>query len=216
MTTPKLLTLTAAAAILCGTLLAGIAEADESEANALPVATEPDRTIYVNGPAPRVSDDVPVDQSRSTARTEVRVTEGTVFATIPAPGETVRIVYTDAVTDITTQPDVDASARASGLTAAACTESVTAYKAYKDGNKARENGMFQISTGCKSGKAGKVYLYQVVLASTNSALVANTGYATSFSTSYTCASTRTKNWSGKAGFSGITSGPTASLACDMP
>lgn len=196
-------------------MMPAIASADDSVASAdsSPEETIPDRTIYIDGPAPRISADAQIDSKSSTANTEVRTSDETYFEVIPRPGETVRVVYSDAVTDITTEPTSESSNAAK---AAACTESVTAYQAYKSGNNAIENGMFQISTGCSAGKSGTVYLYQLILASSRKSYINNTGYATSFSTTYQCANNNTKNWFGKAGFGGVTSGPKASLACGMP
>lgn len=157
-----------------------------------PAATSPDRVIYVDGPAPAFQND-----GAKTASAE--------FAVVPASGETIRVVYTDAVADISA--------------AGACTESTTVYTPYKPSSTtARVNVAFSISTGCSSGKTGYAILYAVTAAANNSSFISNSGYTTSFSTTYTCNNTRSRIWKGfgRLGSAGGTFGPTATLSCDQP
>lgn len=91
-----------------------------------PSDEEPDRVIHVDGPVPEPDSSAKVIQADSDVT--VTVTEPEDLPVVPEPGETVRIVYTNAVTEITTDP-IDDSAEASA--AAACTKSLTAYTPYK-------------------------------------------------------------------------------------
>lgn len=115
---------------------------------------EPDQILYVDGPAPEPDSSARVIQSDSSVT--VTVTEPEDLPVVPEPGETVRIVYTDAVTEITTDPVVDSV----GARAAACTKSITAKTPYKTSYpQARAEGSGSISSGCGSGSTLRVYLY---------------------------------------------------------
>lgn len=189
----------ASAVIAAGALPCAPAQAAD-HSDQLPSDTSPDRVIYVDGRAPAFHAD-----GATKAAAE--------FAVIPKPGETVRVVYSDAVTDITTHAVTDKS------TAAACTESVTVYTPYKPSSTtARVNTAFTISTGCASGKTGYAILYAVTAAANRSSFISNTGYTTSFSTTYTCNNTRSRSWHGfgRLGAAGGTTGPSATLSCDQP
>lgn len=108
--------------------------------------SEPNRIIYVDGPAPKPDNSARVIQSDSNAT--VTVTEPEDLPVVPEPGETVRIIYTDAVTEITTDPVVDSD----GATAASCTRSITANTPWKSASQqARASGSGSISSGCRGG-----------------------------------------------------------------
>lgn len=197
----KNVVLAATIAITSGLLLASPAQAATPPA---PPDDAPDRTVYIDSPAPQVSIAGAKETTTANGSIALRTTEGAVFPVTPEPGETVRVVYTNAVADISR--------------AGSCTESVTTYTPYKSGNSARVNAAFTVSTGCSGARRGYVLLYAVTLAAQNDAPVSNNGYTTSFSASYTCANTRSRSWYGIArlGATGGTYGPSATLACDQP
>ncbi|GAA4924557.1 hypothetical protein GCM10025777_38230 [Membranihabitans marinus] len=115
--------------------------------------SEPNRIIYVDGPSPKPDNSARVIQSDSNAT--VTVTEPEDLPVVPEPGETVRIIYTDAVTEITTDPVVDSV----GARAGACTKSITANTPWKSSTQARASGSGTISRGCGYGSTLRVHLY---------------------------------------------------------
>ena len=96
---------------------------------------EPSEVIYIDGPAPKPDEDSLISRSTTSAG-DVFVYETEDFPANPAPGETIRIVYTDSVTEV--------SAAAAGT----CTKSISADSPYKSGNRPRANGRGSISAGC--------------------------------------------------------------------
>lgn len=142
----------AGAALIVGLL--GTAPASADELAAPTPDSEPNRIIYVDGPSPKPDNSARVIQSDSNAT--VTVTEPEDLPVVPEPGETVRIIYTDAVTEITTDPVVDSV----GARAAACTRSITANTPYKTSYpQARASGSGSISSGCSGGSTLRVNLY---------------------------------------------------------
>ena len=191
-----------------------IASAFSTSAYAAPADDDaPDRIIYVDGEAPRPAETGVLVSQRVTPQGEVRVTKGTDFPVTPAPGETIQIIYKDAVTTVITE---DSSAATAVAVAEACTKSLTAYTPYKSGSVARFNGAASISSGCSSGTTLTVGLYDGwLMLSSNQTYVSNNGYTSSISTSKACASSTSTSYYGISRFSsgGSATGPQATLAC---
>lgn len=166
---------------------------------------KPDRVIFIDRPAPRLPDAVPLNRSLSTATMEVRTSAMVEFPVQPEPGETVRVIYSDAVTDVI------ASA------AGSCTESMTSYTPYKSGNQARVNGSFMRSTGCSASKGARVALYRSTLQAKRDSTVSNNGYTVSWGIGKDCYANDNASWSGKSIWisGGATSGPSATLPCRL-
>lgn len=173
-----------------------------SAADKLPPDTEPDRTIYIDHAAPSIIDDDPADRSLSSGDTEVRISEGTNFPVIPESGETVRVVYTDAIAEV--------------ARAGSCTKSLTTYTPYKSGNAARVGASWMVSTGCSSSDKVTIGLYDgwLMLASQQYS-GSNDGYTASASVGKTCASSTNTSFRGISAWQsgGSVNGPSATLAC---
>ncbi len=92
---------------------------------------------------------------------------------------------------------------------------MTAFTPYKSGNQARVNGSFTRSTGCAGSKGARVALYQSTLQAKNDGSVSNDGYTVSWGIGKNCHTNDSKGWSGKSSWTsgGVTSGPSATLAC---
>jgi len=136
--------------ILLSMMISSAAQA--TDAGTEPPADQPDRIIYVDGPAPRPPADAHVTYQSSTAGTDVTVTESTDFPVVPNPGETIRIVYTDAVTELSTL--TDQAARGS------CTVSLTVDSPLKTGNRAYVAARGSVSSGCGSARTINLGLYE--------------------------------------------------------
>lgn len=143
---------------------------------------EPDQIIYINGPLPENNRSQKIIQSDRNA--EVTIVEQADLPVVPEPGETVRLVYTNAVTEITTEP---AAASSVGI-AAACTRSITASTPVRTSYpSARAYGQGSISSGCSSGSTLRVYLYTGWdVRANNSLFVTNNGSTWGTSTTATC------------------------------
>ncbi|HKP07755.1 MAG TPA: hypothetical protein VJU58_10930 [Microbacterium sp.] len=126
--------------VLCSTSAANAAASHSGDAP--PPDNKPDRVLYLDHPAPNLADARAFADGETG---EASVATNGEFPVIPAPGETVRVVYTDAVTDVTT---LESSAEA---LAASCTQSITVGTPYKASNRPRVQGSAMISTGCSSG-----------------------------------------------------------------
>lgn len=144
--------------------------------------TVPDRIVYVDGPAPELPAGSGEDHGAPSGGIGAQIAESIEVPIEPAPGETIRVIYDDAISDVT----------ASG----GCTESVTVYPPYKSSGKAIVSIHFFVSTGCSSGKTGYGFLYAVTSAANKSTYVSNIGTTTVISVSYTCNNTRTRSWYG--------------------
>lgn len=173
--------------------------------------TKADRTIYIDELAPVPSGDNLVSREvTSTTTMQVWVEDGSFLPVIPAPGESVNVVYIDAVSLITTEP------LASGAKAASCTKSLTAYAPTKVGNNARLTGSGTITSGCSSSGTATIGIYNgFVMANSISWSIANSGNRTNASFSTQCKSTASTPLYGIARWTsgGSTTGPTATLAC---
>lgn len=184
------------------TFAAGTTAVATQSAMDLPAETIPDRTIYVDHAAPPLSENVQVDPELSTQQVKVRVGEIKGLPLIPEDGETVRIVYTDAVSDVTR--------------AAACTKSLTAYTPYLSGGNVWVNGGWSISTGCTSGDTATVWLVSgfSTLAS-NSFTATPTGWNSTGGVAKACKNTNSRNYYGMTswGSGGSTKGNLVSLKC---
>lgn len=110
----------------------------------------PDRVIYVEQLAPH-----PVDMLISSDGDKGRafVADQDEFPVLPEPGQTVRIIYLDAVTDVTTESDPDSAKVAS------CTQSITVYTPYKSSNRPVVYGSAMISSGCGGARGFTLRLY---------------------------------------------------------
>jgi len=199
--------LATACALLLGLSSASVASAADVNGR-VPADTTPDRVIYVNHAAPQPQGKLVTDRDGSVKPDVVGDNE---FPVVPAPGETVRLVYTDAVTDVTTRESGE-SARAS------CTESKTVGTPYKASNAPRVQGYASISSGCGGGATFKIVLYGALSSRGNtSAYVPNNGSSV---TVYVAGPTCTYGWDagyygiGTFSGSGATQGPTATLPCN--
>ncbi|GAA3210635.1 hypothetical protein GCM10017690_21260 [Microbacterium terregens] len=148
----------------------------------------------------------------STAGTEVRITEGNDFPVIPEPGETVQIVYTDAVTEVSTDSTDPAS-----RVALSCTKSLTVDTPYKTSYpQSRVSAWATISSGCSRGDTITLGLYDGwYMISSNSWSAVNNGSTFGSGTSGPCNSTASTPYKGIAawGTGGSVTGPTANLSC---
>lgn len=138
----------AISALLMSVLLAfaGLVPASAEPGFEAPPDNAPDRVVHVAAPAPAVAADARVISSTKTGASEVTVLEGDEFPVTPAPGETVRVIYTNAVTDVTAL--------------AGCTRSVTVNTPYILSGRLYSTAFLTISTGCASGKLFSLYLYK--------------------------------------------------------
>jgi hypothetical protein len=107
-----------------------------------PPAEQPDRITRLDQPAPGSLDDGVLTYEKSTAGAEVRVFEGSDFPVVPELGESVRLVYTNAVTELSTSVE--------GIDAVPCTVSLTTFAPYKSSNAARVSARGMVSAGCPS------------------------------------------------------------------
>ncbi len=198
-------------ATLCALLMSvstatSASAADRTEA--APPDTKPDRIILVGHAAPQVQGKL-VTAGDGSVKPDVVGDDD--FPVVPAPGETVRLIYTDAVTDVTTR-DSSSVARAS------CTESKTVKTPYKASNAPRVEGYASISSGCGGGATFKIVLYGALGTRGNtSAYVPNNGSSVNV---YVAGATCTYGWDagyygiGTFSGSGATQGPTATLPCN--
>lgn len=151
---------------------------------------EPDQIIYINEPIPELDDSAVVVQSDPNAT--VVVTEPEDLPVVPEPGETIRLVYTDAVTEITTEPvDVWSSPEdtsTAAALAAGCTKSLTAEVPTKSSYpQARAVGRGSISSGCGSGSTLGIYLYSgIEVKASRKLTVPNNGSIWSGTVAKTC------------------------------
>lgn len=189
-----------------GTSTSASASSSE-ERNAPPQDNQPDRVIYVDHPAPQAK-----QETSSGEKGEVYVADLGEFPVIPEEGEAVRIIYTDAVTDISTTVPVDATA------AASCTHSVTVNTPYKTSNRARVSGSAMRSSGC-SGNLGftlRLYGANFERANGHTTVLPNGGNFGLGIVAGPCASTSQMGFYGigtLAGGGGSTWGPSANLSC---
>lgn len=202
----------AAALLLASSLVAFSSAAQATdEPSGPPAENKVDRTIRIDEPAPVPARGNLVSRDVSSAGTvEMWEEDGDFLPATPAPGESVQVVYTDAVSLITTEPV------ASEGVAAACTKSLTAYAPRKVGNFATLTGSGTISTGCSSGDTATVGLYNGwVMHNSVSWSVANSGNRTNAMFGTTCASSASTPLYGIARWTsgGSVWGPTATLAC---
>jgi len=117
-----------------------------------PPAGQPDQIIYIDGPAPQPPADAHVTYQQSTAGAEVTVTEGVEFPVVPKLGETVRIVYTDAVTELSTFADE--------TNRGSCTVSLTVDSPSKTSNRAYVAARGSVSSACGSARTINLGLYE--------------------------------------------------------
>lgn len=129
-------------ASLVGGSTSAVASTDDGTAVS---ADESDRTVYLNEPAPALSDLGQVTASYSEGNEDVWVTEGTNFPVTPRDGETVRVIYTDAVADVD---------RAGG-----CTQSLTTFTPTLSIGQVYVSSRWMVSTGCSSNAGVSVGLY---------------------------------------------------------
>lgn len=177
--------------------------------------TTVDEVIYVDGPVPRTSDEGDVIYEKSDSQGDVVVTRTDDFPVVPEPGESVKLIYTDGVTVITTEPQSEARA------AADCTKSATAAKPTKSNNRIRGYGAGSISSGCSSGDLLRVTVYGAfsVQYGTNTVQAYNNNTTVSATTlSGTCVYGFDANYGTSTGWNGgggASSGST-SLPCSYP
>ena len=198
------------AAVLAWSALAAAPASAGSGGEAPPSTAEPDRVIYVDGPIPEIDPSAKVIQSDANA--EVTLVEQADLPVVPAPGETVRIVYTNAITEITTEPTSTSIAAA-----ASCTKSITAETPYKtSAGNAVGRGRGTISSGCSSGGTLRVYLYSGLVVKASAEIgVPNNGSTFSRSVASACAnSDRTSHYTYAVWASGGSARSTsATLTC---
>lgn len=170
----------------------------------------PDRIVYVNHPAPRL---VGVRVVSVGDGYEASVAKNIDFPLIPEAGETIRIVYTDAVTDVTTEAPTGATL------AASCTRSITVNTPYKASGRPRVSGSGMISSGCTSGATFSLHLYDPVYQRADGSVsVPNNGSTYILGiVGPTCWGTTSTQYHalGQFGGSGGTWGPIASLTCSF-
>lgn len=160
---------------------------------------EPDRVIYVDAPAPRVSDDATV-VSRSESL-EVKTSPESLLEYPVADGEHLMVVYTDGIVHATK--------------AGKCTVTTSSYKPTKKSNKANATGAFSRSSAC-GNETAKIYLYQgIVNYADNSAYVYGNGATVVISASKHCDYGFNSTWYGLGTWStgGSSKSPTATLPC---
>ena len=181
--------------------------------------TGPDRVIYLDEPAPDYSEQQHMEDVAGT-ETVTQVTSGADFPVEPEPGTTVRIVYTNAVTDVTTEPvlhEGNPNDGSSATPAAACTHSRTAYEPFKpDVYQAYQVGRFSVSSGCDPYDFGTGYTIRQYtngwgVSSQSGSLSA--GSTITRTTSSRCETTASSEWFGIATMKGTTNGPTVRLTC---
>lgn len=187
--------------------LSGAAAYAAEEDGSRPVDNVPDRIIYLNEPAPQPAQDQRIISEESGISHEMRVVRGDQFPVMPRPGETVRIVYTDAVTDISTDAVTDISPRAS------CTKSMTTNEP-TSANFVVVRATGVVSSGCGGGSGAKIALYSLSLLSSNTFNVPLGGTASS-GTSKACQSGTNTSYYGIASWSngGAVWGPSKTLPC---
>lgn len=204
---------TKAAAALAAAFLLTIGSATSAmaaqAAEEPPPSEAPDRIIYIDHPAPRPDEGklIPLggDVYEAFVATEAE------FPLIPAPGETVRIIYTDAVTEVATEPRVE------GARAASCTRAITVNTPTLSSNRPRVYGAGMITSGCTSGSTYRLFLYNgLFVPADGSVYVPNNG--SSFGISIvggTCWSNSIGGFRGfgRFGGSGGSWGPSTNLAC---
>lgn len=204
-TTKNALATIIASLFALGSTFAGgtAASAAQSQVN-LPADTTPDRTIYVDHAAPPLPENAQVDPEQSTNRVKIRVGEINDLPLIPQDGETVRIVYTDAVSDVNR--------------AGSCTKSLTTYTPYLSGGNVWVNAGWTVSTGCEQRDQVTVQLASslIVLAS-SSFSGSNDGYATTGGTSKACKNSNTTKYVGigRWGSGGSVWSPFTDLNCGV-
>lgn len=177
-----------------------------------PVEGEPDRIIYVDATVPRLGNSARVIQSDSNA--EVTIVERSALPVVPAPGETVRIVYTNGVTEITTDPVAEFPV---GRAAAPFTKSITAEVPTRTSYpQARAWGQGSITSGCSGGSTLRVHLYTgLEVKASNSATVLNNGSTWRITASKTCGNSNSTAHYTLASWSsgGSSKSQSKSLAC---
>lgn len=201
----------ATAVIVLGTATgaSAVVPSTDSSSPPPPPPTEPDRVIYVDHPAPKPENQRIISNGE---RTQATVADASEFPVIPEPGETVRIVYTDAATNITTLAPADAAAKA------ACTQSITVDTPYKSNNRARVSGSAIVTSGCGgSSTTFTLRLYGAnILRGDGSINVLHNGSSWGLGV-LTGACDNTGNTGyygiGNLGSSGSNWGPSATLAC---
>lgn len=180
-----------------------------SDATTAPPPDQPDRTIVVDGPAPRPPADAQVTYQQSGAGYEVTVTEATDFPVIPASGETVAIIYTDATAQLSTF--VDPESRAS------CTVSLTVDSPRKTGNRAVVSARGSVSSSCGSARTINLGLYEggVQRASNSWGVLNNGSTFGSSALAGTCTYGFDTPFRGVAAwsFGGAVYGPVANIPC---
>lgn len=177
------------------------AVAAQSEA-ALPADSTPDRIIYVNHAAPSLPENVSADPELSTEQVKVRLAQTDDLPLIPEDGETVRIIYTDAVADVSR--------------AGQCTKSLTAFTPYLSGGNVWLNGGWTISTGCSSGDTVTIRLLSGILTvASKSTAASNNGWATTTGVTKACKNNNSADYRGVVSWSsgGPVTGPSATLNC---
>ncbi|KAA9105051.1 hypothetical protein [Microbacterium rhizomatis] len=142
-------TLAAVVALVLSSAI-GASASGSASSDAPPPEDTPDRIIYVDHPAP-----LPVNKRviSSNERGEAYVADNTEFPIIPAEGETVQIVYTDAVTTVFTEPST------LPVQPAVCTVSMTVDAPTKAGNRPVVFGSAMVSRECSSGRGFTLGLY---------------------------------------------------------
>jgi len=203
---------TAVALLTLGSASAASASPDGTEPG---LDTTPDRIINVDQPAPKPQHMVFLeggDHRAASQEYDVYLAQDDEFPLIPEPGETVRILYTDAVTDIATEASTARSA------AAACTTSITVGTPYEVSERPRGSGSAMRSSGC-SGSTSTFFLsvYDSTYERANGSIsVPNNGSSWGVNVvGNTCwGSTSTTYWGhGRLGALGGTRGPTTKLTC---
>lgn len=197
---------TAAASVLLMSALltfTGVGAAGAIGEGSIPPDNQPDRVVYVDAPAPLPASDAHVVSSTTDGTSSLTVVEGDDFPVKPAAGETVRVVYTNAVADVTAL--------------AGCTHSVTVNTPYTLSGKLYVTGFAMVSTGCASSQYFSLYLYKnLSLTNQTSTTVPNDGASHGLGLVRTCTSTSSNGYVaiGTLASGGSTWGPGATLACD--
>jgi hypothetical protein len=190
--------------VLLVTMGTGAAYATSGE-SVPPPDNQPDRTVYVNGPAPTPPEDSRILSNTEDDTTSSMVVEGDDFPVTPAPGETVRVIYTNAVTDVTR--------------AGSCTESITVDTPYKLQNRVFLTGWAMVSSGCGGGASFTLALYQAANFYTSTSVsVPNDGanHGAGISTKICTYGFNTGFFGiGSWGSGGSTWGPTTTLPCQL-
>jgi hypothetical protein len=197
------------AVVLALASVTGASASESPRGDVLPPESQPDRIINIDQPVPQPGDRRLVSSSE---KGEVFVSEEGEFPVIPKPGETVRIVYTDAVTEVTTEPPTKADLES-------CTHSLTVEEPRLGGNRVSVSAAGVVSAGCKGPRGFFVRLYGGGWErGSNNVVVPNNGSKWIIqASSGSCGNTSEMGWLGIASWpdGGAIYSPAVNLRCSV-